>query len=224
MKCAMCQTEIRGNVKKCPLCGSKVDYSAQIEEQKEQNKAYGSVKTKKKTSWNPPTPADREREREREKRKMEEEERMKNYSTSRLGMILAILGTVAMIVIQFLTFTFSSKDTSTYTYENLDHDLNNYKIWFGGLIIGSILIVIASYLIIRCLTNKFYNEQTIFAVILCIISIMLIVLSLSKLEDRRKGYEYATEQYETHVVRKANRTKNQHNQAIDDLVDQLGGY
>lgn len=40
MKCSRCQATIRGNEKKCPNCGFKIDYSAQLAEREEQRELY----------------------------------------------------------------------------------------------------------------------------------------------------------------------------------------
>lgn len=228
MKCESCGTEIRGGVKKCPLCGTKIDYSAQMEEKREQEKAYTVSKTPSKpASWKPPTPEEQERARERERQRMAEAERIRNDSKATKGLIIAIIGTIALVVIQLLSFKFNTQSIQAFTLDNLSHDIMNYRIWFGGLFVGSVLIVIASCILIRLMTDKYYSEKTIFGVILCAVSIMLIVLSLSKLEQRKKDYDVADRyysQYQDKAIREQERRNEEVDSVVKQIEDRLNGY
>ncbi|MBP5417715.1 MAG: DUF4339 domain-containing protein [Clostridiales bacterium] len=107
-------------------------------------------------------------------------------SSSIAGLLCALLGAVCLLGIQILPFKIKS---STFpTSEVINHDLKLYPFWFGGLIAGCAFVLIGTIITIHAISDNHSDTVAIVSLVICILSLILAVFSLTKLQTKAKEY------------------------------------
>lgn len=151
----------------------------------------------------------------------------KNNSASVAGLIVALLGAICLLVIHLLPFEVDTESERWVTIKSINHDLDMYPLWFGGLIIGCALTVLGLCLVIRSISKDHSDNIAIVGLVFCVIAAGLAIYGCTKLSKKTKSYsdlklakdEYSGS-YSSYDSYNSKKMK-EHNDAINDVTAEI---
>lgn len=148
---------------------------------------------------------------------------------SSLGFVLSLLGLICLAILQVLPFEIEIQSRGWALYSSIEHDLNMYRLWFGGLVVGCCLVVIGLVLLIGGLVkNHNYSDMiAIMGLIFCIISFALAGYSFANFQKMNDSYatlQLAKEDsisYEYKRYLEDSRAMKKHSDSIKDVTAEI---
>ena len=124
-------------------------------------------------------------------------------------MIWGIIAAFLSIVLLCLKFKYTEiRYAEAYETHLMRRDLIMFRIWFIGLALVFLLLIIGWCCTLVNIKKKNYSVQSIIGIVACALTLLLFVISLTKLPDRIKDYNEINKEY-TYKIHK------------DDWVDAL---
>lgn len=108
-----------------------------------------------------------------------------------VGIVVALLSTIAFVIAVTQRFVFDPDKASSYTAESISHDISCTRVWIISLIVGCALLIIAVLFLVISLIKEKMNMFNISTGVLCIVSAILLILSFSQLNKRQEHLRIA---------------------------------
>ena len=105
-----------------------------------------------------------------------------------VGLVLAILGLICLLVIHVLPFEIDLETTQWALNTSIEHDLNMYKLWYGGLILGCAFVLFGLVLVLPGIIKNRSDGIAIVGLTFCILSIVAAGYSFTKIQDINNTY------------------------------------
>ena len=107
---------------------------------------------------------------------------------SKRALIFSIISTVVLIIIQLISFKLEG-DFDYVKNSYIKHDITSSRFWFAGLIVGSIMLIVAIVFVIICMAKRYRNVMVTISLVLIGIALLLVVFSVLDIETRCEFYE-----------------------------------
>ena len=105
-----------------------------------------------------------------------------------VGLVLAVLGLICLLIIHVLPFEIDIGNTPWALNTSIEHDLNMYKLWYVGLVVGCAFVVFGLVLVVPGFVKNRSDGIAVIGLTFCIISIIAAGYSFTKLQDINNSY------------------------------------
>ena len=131
-----------------------------------------------------------------------------------IGLISSIVSLILLICIQFIKVADLERAYKGSRSDLADSIITNYRLWLAGLIIGFIFAIASLICFILFLVKKMHTTIAIAGIVICVVSIILGVISFSKLSERSELYDVAIEYQEANKPKYATERLPYHNDVV----------
>lgn len=106
---------------------------------------------------------------------------------SKRTLLTSTISAVMLIMIQLISFKFEGDYVMKHSY--VKQDITSSRFWFAGLIIGTIMLIVAIVFAIICMAKRYKNVMVTISLVLIVIALVLVLFSVLDIETRVKSYE-----------------------------------